>query len=82
MSQTLPKDDVFRENQEHSCTTLALDSSRERGGPEFNEKRIRTRYFYGDDHEGVSRLIHLKLISNGHLMILLWAKQHLAHRLI
>ena len=38
--------------------------------------------FYGDDHEGVSRLIHLKLISNGHLMILLWAKQHLAHRLI
>ena len=54
MSQTLPKDDVFRENQEHSCTTLTLDSSRERGGPEFNEKRIRTRHFYGDDHEGVS----------------------------
>ena len=26
---TLPKDDVFRENQEHSCTTLTLDSSRE-----------------------------------------------------
>ena len=25
--------------------------------------------FFGDDHEGVSRLIHLKLISNRHLMI-------------